>query len=127
MNLIAVPSSSESINVMWDIPQYPNGPLFEYRIYYNRSNVSSGSNYTTVEFPTHTINITGLEVFTNYSIFVVAIGIKIGDMGEEIQQRTNASRVMFESPTSTVQIAAPTANSFVFDLPPPTITTGPLK
>ena len=78
--LKAVASSSESINVMWDLPEYPNGPLSEYRIYYQRSNMiiappESTANTKTVLFPTQAINITGLEVFTNYSIFITAIGI----------------------------------------------------
>ena len=134
MNLRAVPSSSESVKMMWDLPQYPNGPLSEYRIYYQRSNEltdppgssAAGYNIRTVEFPTQTINITGLEVFTNYSIFVAAIGIMnlVGDMGTGILQRTNASATDIEPPPSPVP---PNANSFIFDLPTPTVTTGPLK
>ena len=78
--LKAVASSSESINVMWDLPEYPNGPLSEYRIYYQRSDMiiappESTADRKTVPFPTQAINITGLEVFTNYSIFIEAIGI----------------------------------------------------
>ena len=78
--LKAVASSSESINVMWDLPKYPNGPLSEYRIYYQRSDMiiappESTADRKTVPFPTQAINITGLEVFTNYSIFIRAIGI----------------------------------------------------
>ena len=80
ISLKAVASSPESIYVMWDLPDYPNGPLSEYRIYYQRSNVTidppeSIANTRLVPFPTRAINITGLEVFTNYYIYVTAIGI----------------------------------------------------
>ena len=133
MNLKTVASSPESINVMWDLPEYPNGPLSEYRIYYQRSNMiiapPGSSNTRSVQFPTETVDITGLEVFTSYSIFVAAIGISniIGDVGEGKLQRTNASVAVIIPPTSTIPTQAPTANSFTFNLPPPTITTGPLE
>ena len=133
VNLNAVPSSPVSINVTWDLPEYPNGILSEYRIYYQRSDViippPGSSNTTTVPFPTQTVNIPGLEVFTYYSIFVVAIGVSnlTGDVGEGFRQRTNASRAVIEPPTSSIPTEAPAATSFTFNLPPPTTSSGPLQ
>lgn len=123
--------------VTWNIPQLPNGPLSGYRVYYQPSNriitltetTAAGYNTTFVPFPTQTVNIAGLKIFTHYSIFVEALGILDlrGDIGNGILQRTNATVTDFESvPTSSVT-EEPTANSFVFDLPSRTITTGPLK
>ena len=74
----------ESIMVTWDLPQYPNGPVSGYRIYYKHSDkIASppGSDRTGYEVKTlqsGTIleyNISGLDPFTNYSIFVMAVGM----------------------------------------------------
>ncbi len=82
--LIAVPINPESIMVIWDLPQYPNGPLSGYRIYYKRSNTTAsppGSDRTGYEVNTVQsgtdleYNITGLDPITNYSIFVMAVGV----------------------------------------------------
>lgn len=81
---MAVPINPESIMVIWDLPQYPNGPLSGYRIYYKRSNVTAsrpGSDRTGYEVNTVQsrtdleYNISGLDPFTNYSIFVMAVGV----------------------------------------------------
>ena len=78
-----MPINAESIMVTWDLPQYPNGPLSGYRIYYRRSNVTAsppvsdrtGYEVKTIQSGTNReYNISGLDAFTNYSIFVVAIG-----------------------------------------------------
>ena len=70
--------------VTWDLPQYPNGPLSGYRIYYKRSNVTAsppgsdrtGYEVTTIQSETNLeYNISGLDAFTNYSIFVIAVGV----------------------------------------------------
>ena len=93
--LIAVPLNAESLMVTWDLPQYPNGPLTGYRIYYKRSNVTAspaGSDRTGYEVKTiqsganQECNISGLDAFTNYSIIVVAVGIPqlTGRVGTEI-------------------------------------------
>ena len=91
--LIAVPINPESIMLTWDLPEYPNGPLSGYKIYYKRSNVvtsppgSDNNGYEVNTTPSGTdpeYNISGLDPSTNYSIFVLAIGIpqltgRVGD------------------------------------------------
>ena len=81
---MAVPINPESIVVIWDLPQYPNGLLSGYRIYYKHSNVTAsrpGSDRTGYEVNTVQsgtdldYNISGLDPFTNYSIFVMAAGM----------------------------------------------------
>ena len=136
--LRTVASSSESIIVTWDLPEYPNGPLTGYMIYYKRSNVTSSpprsdrTGYESVMVPgTQTeYNITMLTPFTNYSIFIVALGTSdlVGLVDIEILQRTNATvPPIIAIPPTQVPTQSPAVTSFFFDLPPATITTGPLK
>ena len=89
-----MPINPESIMVKWDLPQYPNGLLSGYRIYYKHSNVtasrpgSDGTGYevNTVQSGTDLkYNISGLDPFTNYSIFVIAVG-----MPPQLSGRVNA-------------------------------------
>ena len=90
-----MPLNAESIMVTWDLPQYPNGPLSGYRIYYKRSNVTAspaGSDRTGYEVKTiqsgvnREYNISGLDAFTNYSVIIMAVGTPqlTGRAGTEI-------------------------------------------
>ena len=128
-DLSAVGSSSESILVRWNLPQYPNGPLRGYRISYKMSTSSSTTdrNSTTVDITNTEYNISGLTAYTNYSIFVEALGMNVtGMISTEIVERTNATVPIVAIPP-TVTPPTTTVNSFVFDLPPATNRTGPLK
>ena len=134
-NLALVASSPESIMVTWDLPEYPNGPLTGYRVYYRRSNVTTDppptdrSGYESATIGSETVtqyNISGLIPFTNYSIFVEALGTNIdGLASNEMLQRTNATTQTI--PSTTPAPPTPDATSFSFDLPTFTISTGPLK
>ena len=84
IGLTAVSINSESIMVTWALPQYPNGPLSGYRIYYKRSNMiasppgSDRAGYEVKTVQSGTVlecNISGLEPSTNYSLFVMAVGM----------------------------------------------------
>ena len=90
--------------VTWDLPEYPNGPLTGYMIYYKRSNVTTsppGSDRTGYESvmvsgTQSEYNITMLTPFTNYSIFIEALGTNnfIGYVDTEILELTKSGRAV---------------------------------
>ena len=73
-------------------------------------------------------NISNLAAFTRYNIFVEAVGINnlIGMPSTVMSERTNSTTTPI-LPPPTIQTPSPTANTFVFNLPPATFPTGPLK
>ena len=91
---MAVATSSQSIQVSWDLPLYPNGPILYYDLFYRVSdtpqqppNIMSDSSYTKMMVMNATnFEITGLTPYTNYTIQVRAIG-EGGLLG--VLQRTN--------------------------------------
>ena len=104
-NLDAFPSSPNSIFIKWDHPEYPNNQLLQYIVYYRAdpsviqmSNITSdGFSNQSVPLPvtTRSYNLTGLDVFTNYSIHmsVMGDGVPNAPIGVEILERTNASGI----------------------------------
>ena len=84
-------------------------------------------NSTTVEVTQTEYNISGLIPYTNYSIFVESLGDMniTGLISTEKVVRTNATIPTIDVPTATSPTT--TDNSFIFDLPPATFSTGPLK
>ena len=100
--LNAFPSSPESIFITWDHPEYPNSQLLEYFIFYQMDplvvqqtpNISSDE-FLSVTSPADsaslTFNLTGLSVFTNYSIHmtVSADGEENAPIEVEILSGTN--------------------------------------
>ena len=102
--LNAFPSSPESIFITWDHPEYPNSQLLEYFIFYQMDplvvqqtpNISSDE-FLSVTSPADsaslTFNLTGLSVFTNYSIHmtVSADGEEDAPIEVEILSRTNTT------------------------------------
>ena len=96
---MAVATSNQSIQVSWDLPLYPNGPILYYNLFYRASdtpqqppNIMSDSSYTErMVMDATNYEITGLTPYTNYTIHVRAIGESNlrGDVDEEILQHTN--------------------------------------
>lgn len=97
VNLSALATSSGSIDVTWDLPLYPNGPISHYVVFYKASDIiqlppisSNGYVNTRVESTSTHLEITELEANTNYTIHVQAIvktdnqGILLGAIDEEI-------------------------------------------
>ena len=81
MDIQAKVKSFQSIQVTWNLPKCPNGPISHYTLYYRESDtvqqppinnegyMSERINAMMTEF-----NITGLVAFTNYAIHVQAFG-----------------------------------------------------
>jgi len=103
-DLAAIPSSPNSIYISWDHPLNPNSQLTQYIVYYRADPsmvqmfpgiLSDGFNIMGVPSPvtTTSYNLTGLDVFTNYTIHmsVMGDGIPNAPIEVEILQRTNAS------------------------------------
>ena len=101
-DLIATPSSSESILIKWDHPEYPNSQLLEYIIFYQMNpsvvqqppNISSDG-FLNVTLPADTtyLNLTGLIAFTNYTIHITvsADGVDNAPIEDEVLSRTNTT------------------------------------
>ena len=94
----------ESLYICWDRPEFPNGLLLTYLIYYAERDVLQSvenlsiTGYTEIDtMGTNTsYNLTGLTPFTNYSILVTLRG-SVGDapFEKEILGRTNATGKLF--------------------------------
>ena len=72
-SVVAVNSSSTSITVSWTAPSMPNGMIRGYTVTYYRSEVGmSDMAQEDVTSDITSIELSGLEIFTNYTIFVEA-------------------------------------------------------
>ena len=101
-DLSAMASSTESIYISWNHPKYPNSQLTQYIVYHRRNppmiqmspNISNNG-FVVVEVPTNTLslNLSGLNTFTNYSIHMSVRGEGVSDAPIEIEiiTRTNSS------------------------------------
>ena len=126
-NLMAVATSNQSIRVSWDLPLYPNGPILHYDLFYRASdtpqqppNIMNDSSYIErMVMDATNYEITGLTPYTNYTIHVRAIGENnlVGDVDEEILQRTNSTTQNVTPPTSPTQ--EPSSNMITILLPDP--------
>ena len=125
-NLMAVATSNQSIRVTWDLPVYPNGPIMHYNLYYRASdtvqqppNIRSDGYTEITEIRTTEFEITGLIPYTNYTIHVHAIGEGnlLGDIDEEILQRTNSTIQLVMTLDGPTQ--APSASTITIRLPDP--------
>ena len=102
-DLTAVPSSLTSIYLTWKHPEYPNSQLTQYIIYYKANpsviqmfpSISSDDFNVSLppSFPMTRYYLTGLSVFTNYSIHmsVMGYGVPTAPIELEILERTNTS------------------------------------
>lgn len=131
---MAVATSARSIQVNWELPLSPNGPILHYIVYYLQSDTVQqppiqNDSYASirVDYPAMETTISGLIPFTNYSIHVVPVGGEagqpelLGAIDEEILQRTN-STVPDEPPTlpPDVEGTPGTSDGTIFiNLPPP--------
>ena len=95
-------SSAESIFISWKHPAYPNSQLTQYIIYYRINSLVlqlspniSNEDFVTVTVPGNmlSLNLTGLETFTDYSIHMSVRGEGVSDapIETEIIARTNTS------------------------------------
>ena len=95
-------TSQESIYISWNHPQYPNSQLTQFIIYYRADplmiQVSPSilnDGFVVVEVPVDmlSLNLSGLNIFTNYSIHMSVRGEEVSDAPIEIEliARTNSS------------------------------------
>ena len=125
---MAVATSNQSIQVSWDLPLYPNGPILYYKLFYRASdipqrppNIVRDSSYTErVVMNATYYEITGLTPYTNYTIQVRAIGEGglLGAIDTEILQRTNSTTQDIVTATA-APTAAPSTNAINIHLPSP--------
>ena len=88
-NLMAVPDSSTAINVSWNEPEILNGVITDYIVtYFPSDDPESETNISTM-MNTLTLQLTGLEKFTNYTISVLAVTVSPGEPSQSVTVRTN--------------------------------------
>jgi len=99
-DLKAMTSSSKSINISWNHPQYPNSKLTYYIIYYRRNppmiQVSPNilnNGFVTIEVSANnlSLNLLGLDSSTNYAIHmsVRGEGVSNAPIETEVYAKTN--------------------------------------
>jgi hypothetical protein len=71
LNVVAAAITFSSVKVTWTHPHSPNGDLKFYKVYYRTSSSEWRSTMSeTVAFDENSYNITGLNPYTNYSVYV---------------------------------------------------------
>ena len=96
-NVEVVMTTTESIFISWDHPEYPNSQLLNYIIYYIITPEMQQSSIPTEDFENRTVgivtgyNLTELKSFTSYTIRITVSGRDVGNAPYvEIVQRTYA-------------------------------------
>ena len=88
LSAMAYNTSSTSIMVTWQPPQSPNGIIRGYQVNYT----SSGGTWTTAVVDTNVTNstlLTGLSIYTTYTIFVKARTVTLGNSSAIVIVSTN--------------------------------------
>ena len=86
---MAMSSSSTSINVTWTKPSMPNGLIRRYIVTYYRTDSGLSDMQEVNITSTTTTQLSGLDIFTNYTIFVEAVTVARGSMSEMVIEMTN--------------------------------------
>ena len=134
-DLRAVATSHQSIRVSWNFPEYPNGPIDHFDVYYKASDTVQQPPIENNNFRIRSVSgtdlateITGLAAYTNYAIHVQAFGGPgsniPGDIMEEILHRTNSTT---PSCDGMISFEAATKNTISILLPLIDFSTGPLQ
>ena len=122
---MAVATSNQSIQVSWDLPLYPNGPILYYDLFYRVSdtpqqppNIFRDSSYTErMVMNANNFEITGLTPYTNYTIHVRAIGEGgLGVIDTEVLQCTNNTTQNIVTATEAPTEGPIIANTSLFQL-----------
>ena len=88
MNVSAVNVSSSAINVTWETPLVPNGIVREYQVTYYQTSLGDANSTATRTENTFLV-ITGLQFFTEYTVFVQAFTIQLGVESDRVNETTN--------------------------------------
>ena len=91
LELTGTSISFSTISLTWTAPSTPNGLIRDYQITYFRTVNSSDVTVVNTSSSALEFNLTGLRAFTNYSISISAITIRIGESSNLVVVRTNES------------------------------------
>ena len=121
--------------VLWSPPTYPNGPITDYTVFYKEGNTSqtppiSSNGFRSMKSDGASLNITGLDPYTDYTIHVQAvisaqeleneesvIEDLLGAIDEEIVARTNGTTPDQPVMIDGMPLAGPTATTFQITIP----------
>ena len=121
--------------VQWSPPTYPNGPITEYRVFYKEGDTAqtqpiSSTDFRWMKSDGASLNITGLDPYTNYTIHVQAVISAqeleneelftedlLGAIDEEIVARTNGTTPDQPVMIDNMPLASPTATTFQIIIP----------
>ena len=88
----ATPVNSMAIFVEWDVPEFPNGIIRNYVVFYNTSGEHDSMEGETDTMDNSTSLLVGsLTPFTKYSVYVAAVTIERGPSSDVVMVRTNES------------------------------------
>ena len=88
LGVTAVASSSTAIDVTWTEPNMPNGVIRRYQVTYTRNDVMDTTPQTVDETST-AVQLTDLEKFANYTIFVQGFTVELGAQSDPVTARTD--------------------------------------
>ena len=88
LDITAMASSSTAIDVTWTEPSMPNGVIRHYQVTYTRNDVMDAATQTINETST-AVQLTDLEKFANYTIFVQGFTVELGEQSDSVTARTD--------------------------------------
>lgn len=91
-NVEVTPVNSTAIFVEWDVPEFMNGIIQSYVVFYNTSGEHDGMAGETNTMDNSTSLLVGsLTPFTKYNVYVVAVTVERGPSSDVVMVRTNES------------------------------------
>ena len=83
LNVAASNTSSTSVRVTWDRPDTPRGIIRNYTVSYRQTDSSVSMSSSTGD-ESREIELTGLDIYTNYTITVTAETVSPGDPSDPV-------------------------------------------
>ena len=90
LNVTAVNTSSTSIRVNWEKPLVSNGIIRDYLVIYYRNLLGeANSTKEIVDGNTTVVELTDLDKYTEYTVFVRAQTVEVGNASDVVTTRTS--------------------------------------
>ena len=80
---MATAASSTTVNVTWTVPDMPNGNIRYYLVSYYRTELgSTDTQILNTSSPDTDAQLSDLEIFTPYTVFVQAFTVALGERSD---------------------------------------------